>query len=234
MKQLYEDQWLLVGQKAAGEPIQPDKSGERDALTALQEQTGGSVYLVHRLDRPVGGIVVFAKSPWVQTELTKQFLDGRAKKTYLAVVEGQAMQEGAWTDYLKKNGRTNVSSLVPKGQAGAKQARLSFVTQATVEVEGRWLSLLKIHLQTGRHHQIRAQMAHAGWPLLGDQKYNPKADANKKDFPALCAFRLTFRHPRTGKRVSYQTEPKGQWFRECKFFLNGFLNSEEKLPESID
>ena len=211
MKQLYEDQWLLVGQKAAGEPIQPDKSGERDALTALQEQTGGSVYLVHRLDRPVGGIVVFAKSPWVQTELTKQFLDGRAKKTYLAVVEGQAMQEGAWTDYLKKNGRTNVSTLVPKGQAGAKQARLSFVTQATVEVEGRWLSLLKIHLQTGRHHQIRVQCAGHGLPLYGDAKYGKK---HRPGFVPLGLFsaELGFIHPKTGRQMVFSAQPVGEPF----------------------
>ena len=235
------DQFLVV-YKPAGLAVQSGRASQTDLehllLNYLADRRGDArassprIFVIHRLDQPVEGIMVFAKTAGAAAALSSQIQKQQITKEYVAVVGGIPNErEGRLTDWLRKDGKTNAARVVRPDVPGAKKAVLEYRCLEKLP-EGR--ALLGIRLLTGRHHQIRAQMAHAGWPLLGDQKYNPKADANKKDFPALCAFRLTFRHPRTGKRVSYQTEPKGQWFRECKFFLNGFLNSEEKLPESID
>ena len=120
--------------------------------------------------------------------------------------------EESLTDYLLKDGRTNTSKKVPKGTKGAKESRLSYECLKTLEdpaLAALPLSLVRIHLFTGRHHQIRVQMADVGLPLYGDRKYNP---ASKGSTLALCAFELTFRHPATGKSMTFSCKPTGEIF----------------------
>lgn len=166
---LYEKNDIMAVVKPPGMPAQPDKTGDRDLLTALSEETGKQMYLVHRLDRPVGGVLLLAKTPQTEAALSKAMAMGALKKTYLAVLCGVPEEKaGCWEDYLWKNGRTNLSEVVSKDKKGAKKARLAY--ELLEEREG--LSLVKIRLMTGRHHQIRVQTSSRCLPIWGDRKYN--------------------------------------------------------------
>lgn len=166
---IYEDKDILAAVKPSGVPAQPDKTGDQDLLTAAEEQTGQKLFLVHRLDRPVGGVLLLAKSAKAEAALSKAMQAGEVKKTYLAVLCGVPEEpEGIWEDYLYKNGRTNLSEVVPKERKGAKKALLQYRLLGTKE----GLSLVEIRLMTGRHHQIRVQTSSRGLPIWGDRKYN--------------------------------------------------------------
>ena len=210
---LYEDEELLVIKKDAGTPVQAGKMRIMDLEGIIKRELymrnpkGGEPYLgiVHRLDQPVEGVMVFAKTPEAAAALSKQVTDGTMKKHYLALVCGKPSQkEGTLVDYLLKDGRTNTSKVVPKGTKDAKRSELNY----KVLKEDEETSLLEIELLTGRHHQIRVQMANAGWPLYGDTKYNPAfAETTGYVQTALCAYRLSFVHPKTGKRMEFTIEP---------------------------
>ena len=168
--------------------------------------------VIHRLDQPVSGILVFARTPAAAKNLNQQLQNDQFEKYYQAVVCGSLPDSGTLTDYLVKDGRTNTSKKVPKGTKGAKESRLSYECLKTLEdpaLAALPLSLVRIHLFTGRHHQIRVQMADVGLPLYGDRKYNP---ASKESTLALCAFELTFRHPATGKSMTFSCKPTGEIF----------------------
>lgn len=221
MNILYEDKDILVVEKPAGIPVETSRIGSKDMVSLLKNhlaetggKPGGIPYLgmIHRLDQPVQGVMVFAKNQKAAASLSKEIAQNEMKKTYLAVVEGTAKEEESLTDYLLKDGRTNTSKKVPKGTKGAKESRLSYECLKTLEdpaLAALPLSLVRIHLFTGRHHQIRVQMADVGLPLYGDQKYNP---ASKGSTLALCAFELTFRHPATGKSMTFSCKPTGEIF----------------------
>lgn len=166
---IYEDKDILAVVKPSGIPAQPDKTGDPDLLTAAEEQTGQKLFLVHRLDRPVGGVLLLAKSAKAEAVLSKAMQAGEVSKTYAAVLCGVPEEsEGIWEDYLYKNGRTNLSEVVPKERKGAKKAILQYRLLGTKE----GLSLVEIRLMTGRHHQIRVQTSSRGLPIWGDRKYN--------------------------------------------------------------
>ena len=136
---------------------------------------------------------------------------GGAGKYYMAVTEEKITNaEGTLTNYLKKNGRANMSQVVPENTQGAKKAILHYQVLDQKEINGKTRTLLKIKLETGRHHQIRVQMAHAGMPLLGDRKYNPSGE--KGTSLGLCSCSLVFKHPKTGKQMKFETEPHGSAF----------------------
>ena len=136
---------------------------------------------------------------------------GGAGKYYLAVTEGVPKeQEGTLISYLKKNGRANMSQAVPENTPGAKKAILHYKVLDQKEINGKKRTLLRIKLETGRHHQIRVQLSQAGIPLLGDRKYNPAGE--KGTSLGLCSCSLEFRHPKTGKPMKFQTEPQGSAF----------------------
>ena len=210
---LYEDEELLVIKKDAGTPVQAGKMRIMDLEGIIKRELymrnpkGGEPYLgiVHRLDQPVEGVMVFAKTPEAAAALSKQVTDGTMKKHYLALVCGKpSKKEGTLVDYLRKDGRTNTSKVVPKGTKDVKRSELNY----KVLKEDEETSLLEIELLTGRHHQIRVQMANAGWPLYGDTKYNPAfAETTGYVQTALCAYRLSFVHPKTGKRMEFTIEP---------------------------
>lgn len=208
---IYEDNQLLVCKKPSGLAVQNASFGKKDlesmVRTYLMEKTGkANPYLgvVHRLDQPVQGLVVFAKTPGAAASLSAQVQDGRMKKEYLAVVCGDLPgREGTLVHYLKKELSGNCSRAVPEKTAGAKKAILHY----KVMEERANSSLVKIELQTGRHHQIRVQMAACGAPLYGDAKYNPAA--RRGENIALCANRLKFVHPVNGKVLEFTCEPSG-------------------------
>ncbi len=240
---LYEDRDLLVCHKPAGIPVQSARFGIMDMESALRNYLAGKekagvpyVAVIHRLDQPVEGAVVFAKTSSAARELSRQIAQGEADKRYLAVTsqlpldllkknqraesaEGDApvfwhIQEHVLTDYLKRDGRANTSSVVPKGTQGSKEARLSYQVLQELE-DGRTLSgkryLISIRLDTGRHHQIRVQMAHAGMPLLGDRKYN--AGETGEVSLGLCSCRLCFSHPGNREKMKFEVVPGGEAFQ---------------------
>ena len=221
---LYEDNHLLVVEKPANVPVQADASGDEDLLTAckgyIKEKYAkpGEVYLglVHRLDRPVGGVMVFARTSKAAARLTAQCSAHRARKRYAASVEGSAPGEGRLADFLWKDERTNTTSVVPEGTPGAKLAKLSFRTLAR---EGD-LSLLDVDLQTGRPHQIRVQLSHAGFPIHGDQRYNPAAQVGEQI--RLWAYALTIVHPTLKEEMTFYALPPFGEFPTAVKYLPAF------------
>ena len=211
---LYEDNQLIVCRKPAGIPVQSAKIGVKDMVSILrnyrkEKEKDSYLRLVHRLDQPVQGVMVFAKTKEAAAQLSRQVTEGRMKKQYLAVVCGKPEEkEGRLVDYLLKDGRTNTSSIVKEGTKGAKRAELVY----RVRKQGCGYALLEIDLLTGRHHQIRVQMAGAGMPVAGDRKYNSGEGADAAETVALAAFRLAFEHPATSKRMCFEAEPKGALF----------------------
>ena len=197
MKILYEDNHLLCAEKPQNMPVVSDASGDYDMLSALKAYVGekykkpGAVYLglVHRLDRPAGGAMVFARTSKAAARLSDSMKSGRFEKTYLAVVCGNAPDAGELADWLVKDEETHSSAVAKKDDAGAKEARLSYETL----LRENGLSLVRIRLHTGRHHQIRVQFSHAGLPLFGDARYNK--DSKPKEQLALWACSLAFPHP---------------------------------------
>lgn len=198
---IYEDNHLLVVNKPVNIPVQADSSKDQDLLTLLKKQLKekyqkpGNVYLglVHRLDRPVGGIMVFAKTSKAASRLSEQIRNNTFKKTYLAVVQGKVLNSDTFKDKLEKDQKTNIVKISPTG----KQAELSY---ELLEYKDN-LSLVKINLKTGRSHQIRVQFSSRNHPLYGDQKYNPNTP---KDQIALFAHRLEFIHPTTKEVVKFE------------------------------
>ena len=221
---LYEDNHLLVVEKPANVPVQADASGDEDLLTACKEyikekyQKPGEVYLglVHRLDRPVGGVMVFARTSKAAARLTEQFSAHKAQKRYAAVVEGSAPPEGRLTDWLLKNESTNTTSVVKEGTPGGKLARLSYRTLA----REKGLSLLDVELQTGRPHQIRVQLSHSGFPIRGDQRYNP--DAKVGEQIRLWAYALTIAHPTLKEPMTFYALPPFSEFPTAVKYLPAF------------
>ncbi len=220
---IYEDREILVLNKPAGVAVQTKRICEPDIESMLKaylaaKGEGTYVGIVHRLDQPVEGILLFAKTGDAAAELNRRMRENGFQKYYYAVVSGSLPeQKGKLTDYMKKDGRTNLSVVCGRDEKGAKRARLSYEILQKAEVEGELRSLVHICLETGRHHQIRVQMAHAGCPLVGDCKYGAAGgDSGKREGIALCAHRLTFVHPRTGEKHDYAIEPSGRAF--CIFF----------------
>ena len=198
---IYEDNHLLVVEKPINVPVQGDKSGDEDLLTMLKKylkekyNKPGDVYLglVHRLDRPVGGVMVFAKTSKAAKRLSKQVQKHEMKKIYMAVIEGKVSDSGTFIDKLKKDEKTNITKVSDDG----KEAELSYDLIGFINN----LSLVRINLKTGRSHQIRVQFASRKIPLYGDQKYNPNA---VKDQIALFASKIEFKHPVTKEIMSFE------------------------------
>lgn len=198
---LYEDQHMIVCRKEAGVAVQTARMSQMDMESALKnylaiKDSGKMPYLaiIHRLDQPVRGVLVFAKTPFAAKELNRQVTQHSIGKYYLAEVDGVIPADaGTLENYLLKDGKTNTSKVVNEKTPGAKKATLHYkkVDENTIEIE----------LVTGRHHQIRVQCAYAGMPLKGDTKYNPNADRN--DVLGLCAYHLVLKHPKTGKRMEF-------------------------------
>lgn len=211
---IYEDESLLVCRKPAGIPVQTAKAGQQDMVSLLKNyrmirKEEPQIYVLHRLDQPVEGIMVFAKHKDAAASLSRQIQQKTVDKYYYALVEGVPNPpEGTLTNYLLRDGKNNTSRVVLEGTKGAKQAVLSYKVKQTAKDK----SLVEIQLETGRHHQIRVQMAQAGYPLVGDKKYNPNCSDGYLPI-GLCSVKLSFCHPSTGAKLTYAIEPKGAAFQ---------------------
>ncbi len=219
LKIIYEDDVMVVCDKRAGLAVQSARVGTRDLeslvrayLVKKNKRRNNYMAVVHRLDQPVEGIMVFAKTKEAAAHLSRQIKEHRADKYYLTVVEGVFEKKaGLLVDYLKKDSQTNSSRVVDKSDKAGKESRLEY---RIIETKGE-RQLLEIHLLTGRHHQIRVQLCHAGHPIVGDTKYNPAyQNTRERIFPALCAYKLVLTHPVTGKRLELKKKPTGNAFEE--------------------
>ena len=217
LKVIYEDNHIIVVEKKPNIPSQSDKTGDIDMLTIVKEyikekyNKPGNVYLglVHRLDRPVGGIMIFAKTSKSASRLSNQVREKIFKKEYLAVVDGKPEpKSGTLEDYLYKDERNNISKVVKKEKKNAKLAKLDYELVKYNEMKN--LSLLKINLHTGRHHQIRVQLSNFGHSIYGDQKYGKRGKGKQI---ALWAYKLTIEHPITKEKMEFvdEPEPNGTW-----------------------
>lgn len=212
IKILYEDNNMIAVEKPCGVPVQPDKTGDDDLLSSLKQ----NVFIINRIDRPVGGIVLFAKNKTSASELSLILQSGSMKKIYSAVICGSIKNNsGIFTDYLLKDERLNISKVVSKDNFKAKEAKLEYKVIEEIEHNKYGtISLVQINLITGRHHQIRVQFSSRGFPLWGDSKYN-KNFKYSKVFTALWASFLCFEYK--GKNITIKSMPENVPFNlfEC-------------------
>ena len=210
MNIVYEDNHLLVVIKPQNIASQKDVSGDKDMQTLCKEylkekyQKPGEAYcgLVHRLDRPTGGLMVFAKTSKCAERLSKQIREEEMQKEYLTVVVGHPKYQTDYlVNYLKKDEKNNVVKVVPQLETGAKKAEMTY----KVLEENEKLSLVRCELMTGRSHQIRVQMANIGCPVFGDVKY--KGDIAHGWNLALWSYKLCFEHPITKKAMTFVSYP---------------------------
>lgn len=214
---LYEDNHMIVVEKPVNVPSQSDKTGDRDLLTIVKQylkekyQKPGNVYLglIHRLDRPVGGVMVFAKTSKAAARLSEEIRNKTFQKEYLVITDGKwDKTEGILEDYLWKNERKNMSFVTTEDQKNAKPAKLAY--QVLKYDKKTNLSVLKIHLYTGRHHQIRVQLASRGHSIYGDQKYGTRGRGKQIN---LWAYRVILTHPVRKEKMIFQVLPQkvGSW-----------------------
>ncbi len=217
---LYEDRHILVCVKPSGTATQSKnvKSQDMESLIKNHLKINGSsnpyLAIVHRLDQPVKGIMVFAKTPFAAKELNRELQTGGFGKYYRALVcPAPAKPRGILKNFMVKDAKTNTSRICREGTPGAKEAKLTY---ETVPENQHYFSLpgeapgapapaeLDIRLHTGRHHQIRVQLARIGCPIIGDTKYNPEASVQTGwQELKLCSYRLEFTHPKTKKRMKF-------------------------------
>ena len=200
---LYEDNHLLVALKPVNIPVCEDSSSDDDFLNMLKRyleekynKKNAFLGLVHRLDRPVGGVMVFAKTSKAASRLSDQIRKKEFEKKYYAVVCGKIPEKGRFVDKLEKDSKRNFSFVSEKG----KESSLTF---ERIKTNGKY-SLVSVSLETGRSHQIRVQFSSHGFPLYGDQKYNKKANLHEQI--ALFAYFLSFIHPVKKERVTFEVD----------------------------
>lgn len=211
MNIVYEDNHIIVVDKAAGEIVQGDKTGDTPIVELLKEflkekyNKPGNVFcgVVHRIDRPVSGLVVFAKTSKALTRLNEMLRKGEMHKTYHALIEGTPKEvEGIVESYLKSDGKINKTFVADASDTEAKLSKLKY----KLLKKGERYSLLEVKLLTGRKHQIRAQLASIGCPIKGDLKYGAKR-SNKNGGISLQAARLSFVHPVSKKELEFMAPP---------------------------
>lgn len=243
-KIIYEDKDIIICHKMAGLPVQTGKIGATDLVSELKNYLMKSQLIkqtkpikepylgvVHRLDQPVEGVILFAKNPAAAGTLSKQLNTGIMNKCYYAVAAGVPQKEkDLLVDYLIKDTKTNSSKIVTSSAdtnypKEAKESKLEYTLLKQVQSGDEIYALFDIHLFTGRHHQIRVQMANAGLPLLGDRKYgselsnNLSNELNVKNV-ALCAYKLEFVHPSTKKKLEFKIKPQGKIFEQFLPYLS--------------
>lgn len=197
----------VIVYKPAGVPSQSDKSGDKDAMLLCAEALaargeGTLLWLVHRLDRTVGGLLVFARTKSAAAELSRLVADGGIEKRYLAVAEG-VPENGIYTDYIYKDASAAKAFISSSPRRAAKEARLVASLLSSLKTDGGERALVEIELLTGRFHQIRAQLSHRHTPLVGDGKYGGRDKGART--PALFAYHLAFSI--SGKRVEARRLP---------------------------
>ena len=217
MKIIYEDNHIIVVEKPVNIPSQEDKTGDADMLTLVKKyikekyNKPGEVYLglVHRLDRPTGGVMVFAKTSKAASRLSEQVRNKDFIKKYLCIIDGKMEKnEDTLRDYLYKNEKNNMSRIANKNEKNAKEAILDYkVIKYNEEIN---LSVVEVTLHTGRHHQIRVQFSSRNHSLYGDQKYGTRGKGKQL---ALWAYSLSILHPISKERMEFKAYPEkiGSW-----------------------
>ncbi len=231
---VYMDNHLLILNKAAGQLIQEDKTGDIDLLTLgkhyLKKRFNkpGNVYLglVHRLDRPVSGLVCFARTSKAAARLARQFRQNRVKKQYLALVEGKCVSSARLEHYLVK--KSSGVIVVPPHHARAKKARLHYTS-----LRNNKTSLLHIDLLTGRPHQIRVQLSEIGYPILGDLRYGANQTFDGKNL-ALHCYCLGIQHPVKKEWLQKVTHPPHSWNGYYEHEINQCINRGGKIESDCN
>ncbi|GAA3641499.1 RluA family pseudouridine synthase [Asaccharospora irregularis] len=215
LKVIYEDNHLLVVEKPVNILSQGDDTNDKDMVNLLKSYVKekynkpGNVYigLVHRLDRPVGGVMVFAKTSKAASRLSEQVRNKSFKKTYRAVIHGKMNKNNdTLNDYLYKNKKTNMVSVVNKNHKDAKSAELSYETLGFKENK----SLVEIDLKTGRSHQIRVQFSSRKHPLFGDQRYGQNVNKVGQQI-SLWSYRINIIHPTTKEKMEFICPPPQEY-----------------------
>ena len=237
---LYEDKEIIVVKKPVGMESQASSSFAPDMVREIKKYIynlstkSGEPYVgvIHRLDKPVGGVMVYAKTPKAAAALSTQIQAHQMRKLYKAVACGRIVDNvDNFVDYMLKDRKSNLSKIVEKGIIGAKRAELRYRVVDKVE-KPEPLVLVEVELFTGRHHQIRVQFAAHGLPLWGDSRYNP-AFAQKErggqrgvqESVALWAWKLVFFHPITGEAMSFTTEPEGPTFEKLMSYFGKMVDN---------
>lgn len=204
MKILYEDEDIIVCIKPVG-VLSEESADKCSMVTVLKEHTKGDIYPVHRLDKGVSGVMVYAKNKNSAAYLSNQIAQKLFIKEYLAVIHGFLVQEkGDMEDLLFKDSSKNKSFVVKRERKGVKKAKLSYEVVSQRNYENEDISLVKVKLHTGRSHQIRVQFASRQHSLLGDRRYGSKDSETQI---ALWSYRLSFTHPKTHKKLSFEEMP---------------------------
>ena len=215
IKVIYEDNHLLVVEKPVNILSQGDDTNDKDMVNLLKQYVKekynkpGNVFigLVHRLDRPVGGVMVFAKTSKAASRLSEQVRNKTFKKVYRAIIHGEMdKKESTLRDYLYKNKKTNMVSVVNKNHKEAKDAELSY---KTLNKENGF-SLVEINLKTGRSHQIRVQFSSRKHPLFGDQRYGQNVNKVGQQI-SLWSYKIEIQHPTTKEKMEFTCEPPQEY-----------------------
>ena len=200
---LLHNDLFIICNKPPGIASQPDKTGDAALLDMAEKRCHQPLHPVNRLDRPVSGIALFAKTKAVMTALTEQFRDRSVAKVYLAVVQTPpAEAEGTLVHFLKNNPLKNITTAFPEEQPGSDRAELQY---QLIGKSDKYF-LLEIRPVTGKHHQIRAQLAAIGSPIKGDVKYGARRGNTDRSIH-LHAWKLSFEHPLSGERLSVEAPP---------------------------
>ncbi len=205
MELLYSDKYMVICIKEPGILSQGDEKGGENMISLLKNESDGDIYPVHRLDRNVGGVMVFAKTKEAAKKLSEIISDKeKFTKEYLAIVHGETEKSGTYKDLIYKSARESKAFVVKKERKGVKEGVLEFTRINTKETPSGIYSLLKVKLHTGRFHQIRVQFASRKHPLAGDGKYGSRD--NKCDV-ALWSYKIGFMHPETKEELKFISLP---------------------------
>lgn len=212
---VYNDNNIIICNKRPGVASQSERSFERDLLSELctylrEHNDMRTPYIINRLDKPVGGLVLFALDRKTAAALSAMSGSHSIEKNYYAIVKGTMDSEGTYTDYLLKT-KDNQSIVVAKDMPNAKKAILEYSSLETKSLEGENYSLVNIRLHTGRHHQIRVQMSAHGHAIYGDLKYNQDFAGKRGVTPQLFAYRLSFNNPYGAERITVEVKPTGKF-----------------------
>lgn len=199
MKILYSDEHIVVCIKPVGLLSQSDEKDNENMISLLSEMYGCEIYPLHRLDKGVSGVMVYAKTKFAAAKLSRDIAEHSFKKEYLAAVHGVCDGTGDMCDLLFKDSRKNKSYVVKRMRKGVREARLSYETLKSYSEK----SLVRVHLHTGRTHQIRVQFASRKMPLLGDKKYGA---ADEYENIGLLSYCITFYHPKTNEEMIFKAD----------------------------
>lgn len=211
---LFEDKDIIAAVKPVGISSQADSSGKDSMITLLSSHTGGTVYPLHRLDRDVGGVTVYAKTKSAAASLSRDIAEHRFNKHYIAMLHGAPEKEEAvLEDLLFHDRNKNKSYTVKRKRNGVKDAKLAYKILKSAVVDGNMYSAVSVQLFTGRTHQIRVQFASRGMPLAGDKKYGAKDSFNSI---GLWSEKIGFTHPKTDEKMLF-TAP-------CEIYIKDYFN----------